>query len=144
MRCCPKLFVDDPIIPRRDLELYSGNIHDIFSYHALRSFVWTSRTWCKKNKKLLSDFTLEDSLALSLFIAERDGLNYNKIDDKSPQIGSGLLASMHEVDIVVQNPKGFLDIPRDIFHSAAPGDANIFRRSKPLLLMGNLKQLTMY
>ena len=83
-----KLFVDDPIIPRRDLELYSGNIHDIFSYHALRSFVWTSRTWCKKNKKLLSDFTLEDSLALSLFIAERDGLNYNKIDDKSPQIGS--------------------------------------------------------
>ena len=133
-----KLFVDDPIIPRRDLELYAGNIHDIFSYHALRSFVWTSRTWCKKNKKLLSDFTLEDSLALSLFIAERDGLNYNKIDDKSPQIGSGLLASMHEVDIVVQNPKGFLDIPRDIFHSAAPGDANIFRVVEDLWAYRNI------
>ena len=133
-----KLFVDDPIIPRRDLELYAGNIHDIFSYHALRSFVWTSRTWCKKNKKLLSDFTLEDSLALSLFIAERDGLNYNKIDDKSPQIGAGLLASMHEVDIVVQNPKGFLDIPRDIFHSAAPGDANIFRVVEDLWAYRNI------
>ena len=133
-----KLFVDDPIIPRRDLELYAGNIHDIFSYHALRSFVWTSRTWCKKNKKLLSDFTLEDSLALSLFIAERDGLNYNKIDDKNPQIGSGLLASMHEVDIVVQNPKGFLDIPRDIFHSAAPGDTNIFRVVEDLWAYRNI------
>lgn len=89
-----RIFADDSVIPRRDLELYAGNIHDIFSYHALRSFVWTSRTWCKKNKKLLSDFTLEDSLALSRFIAERDGLNYNKIDDKSPQIGSGLLSSI--------------------------------------------------
>lgn len=133
-----RIFADDSVIPRRDLELYAGNIHDIFSYHALRSFVWTSRTWCKKNKKLLSDFTLEDSLALSRFIAERDGLNYNKIDDKSPQIGSGLLASMHEVDIVVQNPKGFLDIPRDIFHSAAPGDANIFRVVEDLWAYRNI------
>ena len=45
---------------------------------------------------------------------------------------------MYEVDIVVQNPKGFLDIPRDIFHSAAPGDANIFRVVEDLWAYRNI------
>lgn len=132
------LFVNDPLIPHRDLELYSGNIHDIFSFHALRSFVWTSNSWCKKKKKPLSDFSIEDALALSQFIAERNGVNYNRIDNKDAEVGRGLLGSMHEAYIIVNNPKGFIDIPRDKYQNTGPGDADIFKVVEDLWTYRNI------
>ncbi len=86
-----KLFRDDSLTSDRESELRHGYIRDAYTFHALRSFVWTSVEYCKDNRIKLEDFDLEKSLALAQFIHDRGGANYKITDKNAKRIGAGIL-----------------------------------------------------
>ena len=54
-----------------------GYLKTIYQLHCLRSFAWTLTKWAKENKKEIKDVTVDDLLALSEYIENSLGANYN-------------------------------------------------------------------
>ena len=77
-----QIFRDDSANVDLESELRQGLIRKAYTLHALKSFVWTSVEYCQKAGEDLSDFSLDQCLALAQFIFDHGGANWEHGEQK--------------------------------------------------------------